>query len=318
MECDGELEMNNLIPEPVPSTISPLAVIVEDDRDIVDLFREVLEIAGYRTEIILDGMEALEKISALQPDLVLLDLQLPRMSGIDILENMRTSPAMVHIPVVVITAYSHSLKNLTIEPDLLLQKPVDINKLIKIVQGLRSAIAEGGSAALDPVTGLHSMPFFQVQLTFLLERIKQSMVKRFGILFADVIHWDDISGQMTGQELDDFQRRLANQFKSSLRLATPMAWSVDDGYFLTLIEDVSSEKIPLKMARKIGNDMRKYGGRYNSGLSLYVNLGVLVCDVGYVDALKIMKDLDLARDLLRNKQFSSPAIFDREMLYASK
>lgn len=310
--------MNDLVPEPSSSMSLPLAVIVEDDPDIVDLFRQVLEIAGFRTEVILDGMDALQQISALQPELVLLDLQLPRMSGVDILERMRMDPMMVTIPVVVITAYSHSLKNLTFEPDLLLQKPVDINKLIKIVQGIKVALGDVNSPTLDLVTGLHSMPFFQVQLTFLLERIKQSMVKRFGVLFADVIQWEDICGQMTGHELDDFQRRLASQFKSSLRLTHTMAWSADEGYFLALMEDVSSEEIPLKMARRIGDDMRKYGGRYPSGLSLQVNLGVLICDGGYVDASNIMKDLGRARDLLRNKQFSSPAVFDREMLYAGR
>jgi CheY-like chemotaxis protein len=318
MERDGELKMSDLFPERSSSMILPLAVIVEDDHDIVDLFRQVLEMVGFRTEIILDGMDALQQISALQPDLVLLDLQLPRMSGVDILERMRLDPLMLTIPVVVITAYSHSLKNLTFEPDLLLQKPVDINKLIKIVQGVKAALGGVNAPTLDPVTGLHSMPFFQVQLTFLLERIKQSMVKRFGVLFADVIQWREISGQMTGHELDDFQHRLASQFKSSLRLTTTMAWSADNGYFLALMEDVSSEEIPLKMARRIGDDMRKYAGRHRSGLSLHVNPGILICDAAYVDALRIMKDVDLARDLLRNQQFSGPAIFDREMLYASK
>ena len=68
-----------------------------------------------------------------------------------------------------------------------------------------------------------------------------------------------------------------------------MAWSDEHGYFLTLIENVSSERIPLNMARRVADDIRKYSGRYNSGLSLQVNLGVLVCDGGYEDALNSLK-----------------------------
>jgi CheY-like chemotaxis protein len=309
--------MSSLFQEDSSSMNDPLAIIIEDDRDIVDLFRQVLELAGYRTEVILDGAEAMERILAAKPDIVLLDLQLPGMSGVEILQRMRVDHSMANIPVVVITAYSRMPQNLSIEPDLLLQKPVDINKLSKVVQGLRAAMRGGIQPALDPLTGLYAMPFFLVQLTFSLERIKQSMVKKFGVLFADVLQWDDISGQLSGRDLDDFQRRLADQFKGSLRPGDTMAWSDDHGYFLTLIDDVTSERIPLKMARRVADDIRKYSGRYNSGLSPRVNLGVLVCDGGYEDVLKIMKDIELARDLLRNKQFSSPAIFDRQMLYGS-
>jgi CheY-like chemotaxis protein len=315
MKRCGEDAMNSLFQE--DSSSGPLAIIIEDDRDIVDLFRQVLELAGYRTEVVLDGSEAIERILGIKPDIVLLDLQLPGMSGVEILQRMREDRSMANIPVLVITAYSRMPQNLAIEPDLLLQKPVDINKLIKVVQGLKTAMNGGSQPALDPVTGLYAMPFFLVRLTFSLERIKQSMVKKFGVLFADVIQWDDISGQFSGRDLDDVQRRLADQFKSSFRPQDTMAWSDEHGYFLSLIEDVSSERIPLKMARRVSDDIRRYSGRYNSGLSLRVNMGILVCDGGYVDALKIMKDIELARDLLRRKQFSSPAIFDRQMLQGS-
>src|SRR5690242_14994767 len=120
--------MNPAFQEDATSGNMPLAMIVEDDRDIVALFRQVLDIAGYRTEIVLDGIEAMKRISTVLPDIVLLDLQLPGMSGIEILKRMREDESMALIPVVVITAYSQLPQMLTVEPDLLLQKPVDINQ----------------------------------------------------------------------------------------------------------------------------------------------------------------------------------------------
>ncbi|MBK9781973.1 MAG: response regulator [Anaerolineales bacterium] len=67
----------------------PIALIVEDDRDIVALFRHVLDIAGYQTGIVLDGKDAVDRLEVMRPNIVLLDLQLPRMSGIEkILKRM--------------------------------------------------------------------------------------------------------------------------------------------------------------------------------------------------------------------------------------
>ncbi len=65
--------------------IKPIALIVEDDQDLATLFRHVLDVAGYQTESILDGKEAMERLEEFPPHLVLLDLQLPGMSGVEIL-----------------------------------------------------------------------------------------------------------------------------------------------------------------------------------------------------------------------------------------
>lgn len=303
-------------PEDFSSSMNmPFALIVEDDRDIVALFRQVLDIAGYRTEIVLDGVEAMQRIEMSLPDIVLLDLQLPGMSGVDILKRMRENATMENIPVVVITAYSHLPQNLAIEPDLLLKKPVDINQLSRLVQRLKAAQGGINQPALDPVTGLHAMSFFMVRVIFSLERIKQTMVRRFGILFADVLQLEEIRSKLPDNELDKFQRRLAGQFKETLRPTDTMAWSEDDLYFLTLIEDIPSEDIPLKIARRVGDEMRKYSGPYNMGMSLRVNLGVLICDGEYEDVNQIIRDLNFARDLLREGKYTSPAIFDRDTLH---
>src|SRR5690348_3457027 len=101
MKCYRENNMTSRSED--SSNAMPFAIIVEDDRDIVALFRQVLDIAGYHTEIVLDGIEAIQRIEMSLPDIVLLDLQLPGMSGAEILKRMRESSTMMNIPVVVIT-----------------------------------------------------------------------------------------------------------------------------------------------------------------------------------------------------------------------
>jgi CheY-like chemotaxis protein len=292
----------------------PVALIVEDDRDVVALFRHVLDIAGYHTEIVLDGKEAMDRLEASQPNIVLLDLQLPGMSGIEILKRMRADARMLNIPVIVITAYPVYAASLPVEPDLLLYKPVDINQLGNFVQRLQATQGGMDEPVHDVVTGLYTFPFFTIRLTFSLERIKQSEFRRFGVLFADVAQVNELKRQMNTDELNKFFRDLADQFKVALRPTDTMAWSPRDEYFLTLIEEIPSPEVPLRIAGRVRDSMKKFLENNNYELALRANVGVLLCDSEYPDTQQIMKDIDIARGYLREGLYTNPSIFDRDML----
>jgi CheY-like chemotaxis protein len=292
----------------------PVAYIVEDDRDVVALFRHVLDIAGYHTEIMLDGKEAMDRIETFQPNIVLLDLQLPGMSGIEILTRMRADDRLRNIPVIVITAYPVYAASLPVEPDLLLQKPVDINQLGNLVQRLQATQGGLNEPIHETVTGLYTFSFFAIRLTFSLERIKQSEFHRFGVLFADVAQVNELKRQMHADDLNGLFRGLAEHFKLARRPTDTMAWSPRDEYFLTLIEEISSPEVPLKIAGRVKESMKKFLENNNYGSDLRANLGVLLCDSEYEDIKHIMKDIDTARGYLRDGLYTNPSIFDREML----
>ncbi|HNT30329.1 MAG TPA: response regulator [bacterium] len=78
-------------------------LIVEDDLFIRELYKKQLEMAGYRIDEAVDGMEGREKIFAQDYDLVLLDIMLPRMNGLDLLENVKAEPTKKHIPVIILS-----------------------------------------------------------------------------------------------------------------------------------------------------------------------------------------------------------------------
>ena len=164
----------------------PLALIVEDDRDIAALFRHVLDIAGYRTEIVMHGGEAVERLQSMLPDIVLLDLNLPGVPGAVILEDMRGDERLGNVPVVVITAHSHIADTLPVEPDLVLLKPVNLDQLSNLVQRLRRPPLSVREAPWDPTTHLYNRGFFSVRLNYSLERAKQIGVNRFGMIFVDL------------------------------------------------------------------------------------------------------------------------------------
>jgi CheY-like chemotaxis protein len=292
----------------------PVALIVEDDRDVLALFRHVLDIAGYHTEIVLNGKEAMDRLEASPPDIVLLDLQLPGMSGIEILTRMRADDRMKNIPVVVITAYAPYAASLPVEPDLLLLKPVDINQLSNLVQRLQVTHGAMKEPVHDKVTGLYTLPFFILRLTFSLERIKQSEFRRFGVLFADVAQVNELRRKIHTDDLNRFLHALAAQFKVALRPTDTMAWSPRDEYFLTLIEEIPAPEVPLRIASRARDSMRKFLENHDHGLGLRASVGVLLCDSGYEDTQQIMRDIEIARGYLREGLYTNPSIFDRGML----
>jgi len=78
-------------------------LIVEDEPTLRDVFRRVLESSGYRISEAGTGAEARAAVLADMPDLVMLDLGLPDVSGLDIAREIRNDPATAHIPVIALT-----------------------------------------------------------------------------------------------------------------------------------------------------------------------------------------------------------------------
>jgi two-component system cell cycle response regulator DivK len=83
-----------------------LVLIVEDNDLNMKLFRDLLEAHGYRTIHTRDGMEVLPMARELRPDLILMDIQLPEVSGIEITKWLKTDLELKKIPVIAVTAFA--------------------------------------------------------------------------------------------------------------------------------------------------------------------------------------------------------------------
>ena len=107
----------------------PIALVVEDEYDISLIFARALQSAGYETEIVRSGDTALTWLRAATPDLVILDLQLPRVPGTKILHYIRTDPRLAEIRVIVATAHPNIAAALQDRADWILIKPVNFGQL---------------------------------------------------------------------------------------------------------------------------------------------------------------------------------------------
>jgi two-component system, OmpR family, response regulator AdeR len=117
----------------------PLAVVVDDEPLIADIFCTALSKAGYRTQSIGDGLEAVERLPSLCPDLVILDLHLPGMPGIQVLQAIRSDHCLEHTKIVVVSADATLTQYLRDEADLVLVKPVGFHQLRDLAIRLREA-----------------------------------------------------------------------------------------------------------------------------------------------------------------------------------
>ncbi len=124
---------------------SLVVLIVEDNDKNLKLVRDVLQLEGFSTVDAVDGESGVELARELQPDLILLDIQLPGISGTEALARVRADPSTAHIPVVALTAYAMRGDRERFEAagfDGYIPKPIDVAELPRRVRAfcLRGAI----------------------------------------------------------------------------------------------------------------------------------------------------------------------------------
>ena len=80
-------------------------LVVEDDPDIMHILMHALTGAGFKVVPAYGGEDAIRKVHLHKPDLVLTDLAMPKVSGVEVIHAIKTDPATKHIPVVAVTAH---------------------------------------------------------------------------------------------------------------------------------------------------------------------------------------------------------------------
>ena len=122
----------------VGTTPRKWVLVVDDNSRLRNLWLEVLEEAGYAAVGSEDGLAAAELIRDLLPDLILLDLRMPRASGWDFLENVRQNPKWQQIPVVIISAHLDEGPDLAKDSGLRIvgqmEKPLAVAELLAKVE----------------------------------------------------------------------------------------------------------------------------------------------------------------------------------------
>jgi len=90
--------------DPLMTASNKTVLVVEDKVSLTQMLQFLFLSKGLDVEIAYDGIEAMEKINTLRPDLILLDIMMPKMDGFEVLEKLKESPDTEGIPVIMLTA----------------------------------------------------------------------------------------------------------------------------------------------------------------------------------------------------------------------
>jgi two-component system phosphate regulon response regulator PhoB len=131
-------------------------LVIEDERDLCEVLDFNLKREGYETVIAHDGQEGLRKAQTLLPDLILLDLMLPGLSGLDVCRELRAGERTREIPIIIISAKSEETDQVvgfSLGADDYVTKPFSVKVLLQRIKALQRRL-EGGAEPVDVVEHL--------------------------------------------------------------------------------------------------------------------------------------------------------------------
>jgi two-component system, cell cycle response regulator DivK len=134
----------------------PLVLVVEDYQDAREMYAAYLSFSGYRVAEATNGIEAIEKTVELLPDIILMDLALPRMDGWEATRRLKEDERTKHIPIVALTGHAlagHAEGARQAGCDAFVTKPCLPDALVAEIQRMLAAKAEPGPAKRNSRTG---------------------------------------------------------------------------------------------------------------------------------------------------------------------
>jgi phosphate regulon transcriptional regulator PhoB len=204
-------------------------LIIEDDRDIVELVRYNLANEGFQVSAAADGSAGLAAVKKSPPDVVLLDLMLPKLSGLEICKEIRRDPALNRLPILMLTARSDEadrVVGLEMGADDYVTKPFSPRELVARVKALLrraeppdevARIIEAGRLAIDPSAYRVTRAGKPVTLSTLEFRLLYYLASRPNRVFTRDQLLDAVWGTerfVTPRSVDVYIRRLREKIEA--------------------------------------------------------------------------------------------------------
>ncbi len=288
-----------------------LIMLVDDEPTTTDIVQMYLEDAGYHRFVTTsDSVDALGLAQKAHPDVLLLDLMMPEVSGFDILGAMRADEELAHIPVIVLTSSTDAetkLRALELGATDFLAKPVDSSELVLRLRNTLSAKAyQDRLAYYDNVTGLPNRRLFMQRLERSLERAKQSG-KRALILHIGLDRFKQINdtlGHTTGDVLLKMVGRRIEQCvrttdvitrSSSTRGSSSGTLSrIGGDEFTILLLDIEGTDAVTPMVRRLLDSLGDPFRLQGEDLFLTASIGIVVSPDDGEDVETLLKHAGIA------------------------
>jgi diguanylate cyclase (GGDEF)-like protein len=229
--------------------VAETILVVDDDPDVARFVEVNLRGAGYDVDVGSDGEEAVRRALELRPDLVVLDVMMPKMDGFEVARRLRRDPRTAASSIIMLTARAMSTDRalaFTSGADGYIIKPFDPAELLARVQGTLRRARE--MRALSPLTGLPGNIRIQEEIARLVE-----LNEPFAILYADLDHFkafNDHYGFVRGDGAIQLLARLAEDVVHELARPDGFVGHVGGDDFILLVSPDVAEPVARELARR--------------------------------------------------------------------
>jgi diguanylate cyclase (GGDEF)-like protein len=223
--------------------LGEVILVVDDDPDVARFIEVNLRAAGYEVHVASDGEEALEKAADLRPDLILLDVMMPKLDGFEVAQRLRRDARTSSCSIIMLTAKALSadkVLGLSSGADDYIIKPFDPVELLARVKGTLRRARE--MRALSPLTGLPGNIRIQEEIRRLVSDDPQS----FGVLYADLDNfkaYNDHYGFVRGDRAIQATARIATQVVHDMAGPSAFVGHVGGDDFVILVSPDEAEPV---------------------------------------------------------------------------
>jgi len=245
-------------------------LVVDDELEIRNLMKEFVERFGYEAETAADGREALEMVSLRLFDIIITDIQMPDISGLDLIDDIKKS--YPDIELIAVTGYNMEYRYtdvINVGATDFITKPIDANELhAKILRIFRERDLRAELRRLtvrDVLTDLYNRRFFDERGK---EEVARALRQKFSLflIFIDIDKFKPFNDKFGHQAGDDVLRFLAEVITCSIRKDVDISFRYGGDEFGVLVPQISVDQ-----AKSVAERIRKkyLRGKYNeTSLSL--------------------------------------------------
>jgi diguanylate cyclase (GGDEF)-like protein len=229
----------------MPETI----LVVDDDPDIARFVEVNLRSAGYDVAVAGDGEEAIDKAMDLRPDLVLLDVMMPRIDGFEVAQRLRKNPQTANTSIIMLTAKALSADKVTglqSGADDYIIKPFDPIELLARVKGTLRRAKEMRN--LSPLTGLPGNIRIQEEIE---RQVREG--RDFAVLYSDLDNfkaYNDQKGFVRGDRLIQATARLIQDAVVEFAGAEGFVGHVGGDDFVAVVQPEPAEEVAKRIAER--------------------------------------------------------------------